>query len=548
MKRAAQQGVHTVEYEQLVRSFKWNIPPEFNFATDVVDYWAANDKLALICEDRDGGQRHFNFGEISRLSQQLAHVLAALGIGEGDRIATVLPRIPEWQLSVVAALRLGAVVVPCPDLLRPTDILYRLSDANARAVIVNAPNLEKIETIRAQCPELETVICVGSSRGGAVDFWSTLQVQTARYVTARRGVDTPAIMYYSSGTTGRPKGVLLSQRALYAWRVQAEHWLDLDADDIISCSSGTGWAFAGTAVLFGPWSRGACAVMYDGPFDPEHRLSLLARHRVSILAAVPTELRMMLTQDLARYDLSHLRHVVTGGERVNPELLERWHMATGVMPYEGYGQTETLISCANMKSLPVRRGSTGKPLPGYRMTVLDESGREADEGVTGVLAIHAQCPSLMVGYWWQPDKTAASYRSGWFVTGDLGYRDRDGYFWFVERADDIINSAGYRIGPSDVEMAVLRHAAVAECAVIASSDELRGEVVKAVIVLREGFEPSDELIDSIQRFVKNETAPYMYPRKIEFVEALPKTESGKVRRGELRARERAGCPRLKGFQ
>lgn len=526
-------------YDQLVKSFQWKIPPQFNFATDVVDHWAANDKLALISEDSDGRQRRFRFSEISGLSMQLANALTALGVREGDRIATVLPRIPEWQLTIVAAFRIGAIAVPCPELLRPSDILHRLLDSRARAVVVDASNLDKIESIRSQCPDLRTIVCVGLDQvhGEAEDFWPILEAQPSACAAVQRSADTPAIMYYSSGTTGRPKGILHSQRGLYAWRVQGEHWLDLAPDDVISCSSGTGWAFAGTAVLFGPWSRGACSVMYNGPFDPQHRLELLARHAVTVLAAVPTELRMMLGQDMKRYDLSRLRHVVTGGEKVSRELLERWELATGILPYEGYGQTESLMVCVNMKALPVRTGAMGKPLPGYQLAVLDENGQEAKNGIPGVVAVDARCPGLMLGYWDKPEMTSASYRGSWYITGDVAYRDADGYLWFVERADDIINSAGYRIGPADVESAILKHPAVAECAVFASRDDLRGDVVKAAIVLRDGYRPSEELVDSIQCFVKEETAPYMYPRKIEFLESLPRTEGGKIRRGELRRRE-----------
>lgn len=525
-------------YDQLIRSFEWNIPGDFNFALDVVDHWATHDKPALVCESQSGPPRSFMFSDISRLSQQFAHVLASRGIGVGDRIATVLPRIPEWQLAVVAAMRVGAVVVPCPDLLRAPDILHRLTDSGARAVVVDAASYEKIAAIRERCPQLETVICVGAGAPGALDFWSALSVQPEQFSAQRRSAEAPAIMYYSSGTTGRPKGVLHTQRALYAWRVQAEHWLDLGPDDVISCSSGTGWAFAGTAVLFGPWSRGACSVIYNGPFDPMHRLGLLERHGVTVLAAVPTELRMMLAEGPSRYNLSSLRHVVTGGEKVGGELIERWRSATGTIPYEGYGQTESLMVCVNAKSFPVRIGSTGKPLPGWRVAVVDESGQQVADGTPGLIAVHADCPGLMAGYWKQSEKTREVYRGDWYITGDLAYRDTDGYFWFMERADDVISSAGYRIGPTDVELAVNRHPAVAESAVFASRDALRGEVVKAAIVLKPGIEASQVLADSIQLFVKNETAPYMYPRKIEFLSALPKTESGKIRRGELRERER----------
>lgn len=529
-------------YDSLIESFNWTVPSQFNFATDVVDYWAATrDKIALIAENRDGEERRFLFSDISRLSQKLANAFEALGLGQGDRVVTVLPRIPEWQLTVVAVLRLGAIVVPCPDLLRSADLLHRLLDSRARAVVIDSSNLEKIESIRSQCPDLKQVICVGMPPGtaDAVDFWSILEGQSEEYSAVRRGADVPALMYYSSGTTGRPKGILHSQRALYAWRVQAEHWLDLAPSDIISCSSGTGWAFAGTAVLFGPWSRGACSVIFDGPFDPEHRLGLLARHAVTVLAAVPTELRMMLMQDLTCYDLSNLRHVVTGGEKVDRKLLERWQAATGILPYEGYGQTESLMVCVNMKALPVRMGATGRTLPGYQVVILDDEGKETGEGVPGIIAIDRSCPGLMLGYWEKPEMTAAAYRGPWFITGDVAYRDADGYFWFVERADDIINSAGYRIGPTDVESVLLKHPAIAECAVFASNDELRGEVVKAAIVLRQGYSPSEDLVENIQRFAKGETAPYMYPRKIEFIDSLPRTEAGKVRRSELRRREKA---------
>jgi len=357
----------------------------------------------------------------------------------------------------------------------------------------------------------------------------------------RLGVEEPAVIYYTSGSTGHPKGVTHAARALYAWRLSAQHWLSSSPGDLMWCTADTGWSKAGTSVLFGPWSCGAAVFFYDGPFDPERRFALLERYRVTVFCAAATEFRLLVRQDASRWDLRALRFAVSAGETVNPELLRAWHSATGKELLEGYGQTETLMTVLNYPGVPVKPGSMGRPLPGTVAAVLDERHRVLPAGQPGMLAIRCPNPQLMLGYWNDPERTReAIVEAGgvqWFLTGDCASTDSDGYFYYLGRADDVINSAGYRIGPLEVENAVLEHPAVQECAVIASPDPERGQVVKAFVVLRAGLEGSAALVREIQDLCKRITAPYKYPRKVEFVAELPRTATGKVSRRLLRERE-----------
>jgi acyl-coenzyme A synthetase/AMP-(fatty) acid ligase len=529
---------------QDVERFRWQIPADFNFATDVVDAWARRDKLALLWENSAGETKQFTFSDISRLSNQLANVLTELGIKPGDRVMTLLPRIPEWHVAMLAILKIRAIAVPCLDMLKPGDIAYRLQDSGARAAIVHPSTLPAILTVKSQFPGLQHVLCTGAPNADSISLDATMATAAAVYPVSRGSAEDAAVMYYSSGTTGYPKGILHAQRALYAWRVQAEQWLALKPNDIIFPSTGTGWAFAGTTMLFGPWSCGSCVLMYDGPFDPVKRLELLERYKATTYAAVPTELRMLLKENVRKYDLSALKRIATGGEAVTKVLIEQWQELTGITPAESYGQTESLIVCANTPGMPLKVGSMGKPMPGYVVTLMDTDRNEVGNNTPGIIAIRGDCPALFLRYWQNEEQTQAANHNGWYLSGDVAWRDDDGYYWFTERADDIISSAGYRIGPNDVERTLYRHPAIQECAAVGSPDPVRGEVVKAFIVLRAGYEPSEALATAIETFAKAESAPYMYPRRIEFVASLPRTDTGKLKRSELRLRERAAAAQL----
>ncbi|MBU2533600.1 MAG: AMP-binding protein, partial [Alphaproteobacteria bacterium] len=338
-------------------------------------------------------------------------------------------------------------------------------------------------------------------------------------------------------------GVLHAARAIYAWRYAALHWLDLSPEDRIWCTADTGWSKAGTSVLFGPWSCGATAFMFDGPFDPAERLALLAKHKISVYCAPATELNRVVNEDVGSYDLSALRRTVSAGEPMNPIVAERWQQATGVVVSEAYGQTEALMMVLNYPSEPVKMGSMGRPGPGFVLDIVDDDGKRLGVGEEGHIAVLQPNPLMMLGYWQEPERTAECFVNGsegrWYLSGDRGWRDDDGYFWFAGRADDVITSAGYRIGPMEIENVLLEHEAVAEVAVVGSPDPERGEIVKAFVVLREGVAGDGALVRELQDHVKAVTAPYKYPREIEFLEDLPKTITGKIRRRDLRDRERA---------
>ena len=520
--------------------YQWNLPSTFNFGRDVVDAIAhvEPDKLALIWRDGAGNERRFSFGEIARRSSQLAALLAAEGVERGERVLVMLPRLPQWQIAMVGCIKLGAIPIPCIDMLTEKDVLYRARHAKAVAAITTGSSVAKF----ANSNNLRARIALGGASGW-IDFERALDTQPGEFVCADTGIDEPAILYYTSGSTGPPKGVTHAARSLYCWRGSARDWLDLRADDLIWCTADTGWSKAGTSILFGPWSCGAAVFFYHGRFDAAERLRLIARMKVTVFCGAATEFRQLVNEDFSRVDLSHLRLTVSAGESVNPEVIRRWQNLAAVPLVEAYGQTETLMTAGNRLHTPTKPGSMGRALPGCRLVVLDPDGRPAPTGERGELALVLPNPQLMLGYWDDPERTARSRvsRDGveYFLTGDLTHMDADGFVFYEGRADDVISSAGYRIGPTEVENALQEHPAVTECAVVASPDAERGEIVKAFVVLRQGFAPSASLARELQEHVKQTTAPYKYPRAIEFLLELPKTSTGKLLRRALRDAEYA---------
>ena len=529
-------------YEDAVAAFRWRVPDSFNFGGDVVDFWAQDaEKLALIWCDGNGHEERLTFADIGRLSNQFANALATHGVKKGDRVLVMLPRIPAWQIAMIGCLKLGAVPVPCIEMLTAKDIAYRVEHAGAKAAITTSANITKFEDL-----PIEVAISVGGCQAGWRDFDVELASASRDFTPAVVTADDPAVMYYTSGSTGEPKGVLHPARVLFAWRVSAWYWNDLRDDDLMWCTADTGWSKAGSSILFGPWSCGSAVLFYDGPFDAERRFELLEKYRVTVFCAAATELRRLVDIDAANYDLSALRLAISAGETVNPEIVERWRSKTGVPLLDGYGQTETLMTIVNYPTMPVKPGAMGRPLPGTAMTVLNDDNRPVTTGTVGQLAYRLPNPQFMLGYWRDDAQTEERIvdvdGTRYFLTGDMAYEDEDGYFFYQGRADDVINSAGYRIGPLEVENALMAHPAVQECAAVASPDPDRGEVVKAFVVLRAGHTDDAALVEELQDHAKCTTAPYKYPRKIEFVEELPKTVSGKIRRRELRDREFGANP------
>jgi len=531
------------DYAECCRGFRWQLPERFNFGGDVVDAWAREaERPALIWCDAAGTERRLSFAEVARLSARFANVLKGHGVARGDRVVVMLPRVPEWQVAMVGCLKLGAVAVPCIDMLTAPDLAYRVAHSGAKAIVTTAANAAKAPQDAAALG-LRIGLGAGPVAAGWIDYDAAMAAADEDFAPEAMGTEDPAVIYYTSGTSGSPKGVTHGVGALYVWRVQARYWLDLRDGDLMWCTADTGWSKAGTGILFGPWSWGVPVLFHDGPFAPEKRLELLARHRVSVFCAPATELRQLVFADVAAHDLSGLRRTVSAGETLNPEVARRWSELTGVPTHEGYGQTESLMSIHTYPATPQRPGSAGLPLPGFTVAALHDDGSPAAVDEVATIAIKLPNPNMMLGYWCEPERMAQSIlrnRDGaWWMTGDRGRIDGDGYVFFEGRVDDVISSAGYRIGPSEVENALLEHPAVRESAAVASPDQERGEIVKAFVVLAEGHQGTAALAEELQRHVKALTAPYKYPREVAFVDELPKNVSGKLLRRVLRDREYA---------
>lgn len=529
-----------VTYEAARDSFSWQIPPGFNYGRDVVDFWAEDPaRLALIWVNDRGEERRFTYADIRDLTNRFANYLTAKGVKKGDRVLIMLPRIPEWQIAMVGCNKIGAIPIPCVTMLTQKDVAYRLDHSGAVAAVTTARETGKFPA------DLPVRISVGAAEGWD-DFATGLAAHSPDHRAADMGAEDPALMFYTSGSTGLPKGVLHASRALFAWRVSAWYWLSLTERDVMWCTADTGWSKAGTSILYGPWSCGATVLFYDGPFDPEARYDLLEKYRVTVYCAAATEIRQLVQLDPGGRDLSSLRLSVSAGETVNPEIVRSWSARTGALLLDGYGQTETLMTVLNYPQMPVRPGSMGKALPGTEAAILTETGDRAEAYEPGQLAIRCPHPQIMLGYWNNPGKTAECYLDApdgvrWFLTGDTAMMDQDGYLFFAGRDDDVINSSGYRIGPMEVENALMEHAAVLECAAVASPDEVRGEVVKAFIILKPGICGDQALAKELQDFTKALTAPYKYPRLIEFIAELPKTSTGKIQRRVLKDQEFAAA-------
>lgn len=492
-----------------------------NFAREVVDA-AAPGQPALLELARDGTRREWRFGEVSERSACMAGALRGLGVGRGDVVLTLIGNRPEWVLTMVACFRIGAVVLPCTEQLRAKDLRMRIDFVAPTLIVSDERNRRELEAAIAGTGAHVPIAYVPDERlftaapAPAVDLDS----------------DDPCLLTFTSGTAGAPKAVVHAQRYLDGQRVQAEHWLDAQPGDLVWCTAASGWSKSARNVFIAPWLSSATALLHDARFDPHERLELLERERVSLLCMAPTEYRV-IAKRAALHPLAHLRGMVAAGEALNPEVLRAWKQATGLEIRDGYGQTETGQTTGTPLGIEARPGSMGTALPGMELTVVD-----------GELTVDpASVPTFFLGYlgehvrrsgdgtWNIEDRRAG----GPWYTGDRVTEDEDGWLHFEGRADDVIISAGYRIGPFEVESALVAHPAVAEAAAVAAPDEERGSVVRAVVVLRDGdYAPSPELVRELQDHVKRETAPYKYPRIIEFAEELPKTASGKVKRAQLR--------------
>jgi acetyl-CoA synthetase/medium-chain acyl-CoA synthetase len=529
-------------YRRAVEAFRWDVPDAFNFGRDVIDRLARDPgRQALLWRDTRGRERRLRYRDVSAGANRVAHLARELGVGPSDPVMVMLPRVPEWQLVLVGLLEAGALVIPCSTLLRPKDVAYRAEHSGAVAVIASSEVVPAVEAVRGALPKVRHHLELHAEDARPAPGWTSLSDALARQPddgSAGRATSTsdPALVYYTSGTTGPPKAVLHDHGYTFTQRYTSRFWHGVRDGERLWTTSDTGWAKAAYGVIFGPWSEGAEVVLHHGRFAPEAELDFLTQVDPHVFCAPPTEFRLLVKQDLSRLRCPRLRECVSAGEPLNPEVIRAWQAATGLTIRDGYGQTETILLVANFPGMPVRPGSMGLPMPGHRVDVIDADGRPAAAGEVGDVAVHGKPPSLFRGYWKDAEATARTRRGDWYVTGDRAYRDADGYFWFVGRDDDVIISAGYRIGPFEVESALLEHPDVVEAGAVAAPDADRGSVVKAFVVLRPGVTPDDALVKRLQDHVKTVTAPYKYPRQIEFVAELPKTVSGKVRRVELRER------------
>ena len=530
-------------YEETYKNFRLEVPERYNWAYEVFDRWG-NDpaKLAIVWVGPDGNSREVTFRELGERSRRVANLLSGLGAQPGDRIFVMLPRLVEWWEILLGCIRGRFVSVPGTTLLTTKDISYRLNMAKVKIAITDPENVDKIEAVRDECPSLEKVITVGKTPG--LSSYEDLMTSASPVLANPNNLSSDPLMgYFTSGTTGYPKMVINTHASYPIGHViTGKFWLDNRPSDLHFTISDTGWAQAAWTLFFAPWNMGAAILAWDqrGAFDPDATLRLLEDYPITTFFAPPTAYRMLAQLDLSKYNPKALRHCLGAGEAVNPDLVEAWKEGTGQHIWEGYGQTETVLCAATFPGMKHKPGSMGVTAPGYTLAIVDEDGNELPRGEEGEVAIRIK-PERPVGlfteYWENPEGNARSFRGDWYYTGDRASRDEEGYFWFVGRADDVIISASYRIGPFEVESAVAEHPSVAETAVVASPHPVRGQIVKAFVVPAEGYEPSEELVRQIQDHVKSVTAPYKYPREVEFVSELPKTISGKIRRTELRDRE-----------
>lgn len=532
-------------YEKTIKEFNIDVPHFFNFGFDVVDKNAeTKDKIALIWVDTDGETyQDYTFSDLQSMSNRFANVLKEQGFQKGDNLYVMVPRVPEWYSVMLGCFKLGVIPMPAPKILREKDIDYRLKASKARGAVVYGDSIEKFGNLST--PDNFTKIAIKYESKGWQNYENLME--NASENLSREDVEPtkstdPLIIYFTSGTTKFPKMVLHDQTYAFGHYITARFWQDLTENDIHWTLSDTGWGKAVWGKLFGQWLIGTTVVMHNQAdrFDPELHLNILQNFGITTFCAPPTAYRMLILQDLSKYDFSKLRHTVSAGEPLNPEVIRKWKEHTNTLIHDGYGQTETVNIIANYPCLEVKPGSMGKPAPGFTIDIVDDETNSMPFNEAGHIAVKAEGKNqvgVFKGYYRDEEATNAAFHNGWYFTGDKAYKDEDGYFWFVGRSDDVIKSSGYRVGPFEVESALQTHNAVAESAVIGAPDKLRGTVVKAFIVLKPGYEGNDDMIKEIQEHVKNETAPYKYPREIEFVDNLPKTVSGKIRRVELRQME-----------
>ena len=537
-------------YEDFIENFKINVPDDFNFAYDVVDEIANTtpDKTAIVWCDENGAEATFTFGQLKYYSDKAANFFKSAGIKRGDPVMLILKRRYEFWFSILALHKLGAICIPATHLLTTKDIVYRNNAADIKMIVSVAESevIEHIEESQEKSPTLKLKALVGGNRQGWYNFNEELEKASECFVkpegeSASKNDDI-MLLYFTSGTTGMPKMVRHDFTYPLGHILTAKYWQNVEENGLHLTVADTGWAKAVWGKIYGQWLSGCAVFVYDyNKFVPKEMLNVVSKHGVTSFCAPPTIYRFFIKEDLSKYDLSKLKYCAVAGEPLNPEVYSQFLKATGIKLMEGYGQTELTVTLATFPWMEPKPVSMGKPAPGYDIDHVDEDGNSCDVGEEGQIVIRTgkRIPvGMFAGYYRDKALTDKVWHDDIYYTGDMAWRDEDGYYWFVGRADDVIKSSGYRIGPFEVESALLEHPAVLECAITAVPDPDRGQVVKATVVLAKNYTGNDALVIELQDHVKKVTAPYKYPRIIEFVTELPKTISGKIRRVEIRQKDK----------
>lgn len=537
-------------YEDFYENLRINVPEHFNFAFDVLDYYADNEpgKMALIwCDDKDN-EKLINFGYLREQVNRTANLLKGLGVEKGDHVILVLKSRYEFWYSILALHKLGAVAVPATHMLMCKDIVYRIKLGNIKACICSdcGELLEQFDEAQKETGDILRIkISVNGTREGWIPYDAALAASSPNFQTPPQSewaanTDT-MLLYFTSGTSGYPKMVQHNFIYPLAHILTAGFWQNVQDGGLHYTEAETGWAKAVWGKLYGQWLGGSTVFVYEHDrFQADDMMSKMIKYKVTTFCAPPTIYRFLIKEDLSKYDMSSLKYCVTAGEPVNPSVYYTFLEKTGLKLHEAFGQTELIVTTGTWPWMEPKPGSMGKPTPGYHIELHNSDDQKVEVGDEGEICIKTDPelpPGIFGGYYLDEEKTASVWHDGFYHTGDVAWQDADGYFWYVGRADDVIKSSGYRIGPFEVESVLMKHPAVLECAVTGIPDAIRGQIVKATIVLARGYEASDELKTEIQKFVKTNTAPYKYPRAIEFVTALPKTISGKIMRNEIKKRD-----------
>ena len=577
----------TYDSKGVLTTYSVHYPDNFNFAYDVVDDIAVNDpeRMAMIWCNPEGEEHFFTFADMKEWSDKTANFLAREGIGRGDYVMVILRRHYQFWFTALALAKLGAVMVPATFMLKEHDLEYRLNGASIKAVITtNVGDIVDIveSTMNTyDCPSVEKFILVNGAGGGLtpqdeagnflvgddigpalsgqlgicaaacdregwIDFNTEVRASSSDFERRQTLAADPMLMYFSSGTSGNPKMVLHDSGYAIGHLITAKHWHNVRPDGIHFTIADTGWGKAVWGKFYGQWLMEACVFTYD--FDRYHAaeiLGMVKKYNITTLCCPPTMYRLMMQEDFEQFDLSSLEYSTTAGEALNPDIFDFWKEKTGLIIYEGFGQTETVLTIGNLTNTTPRPGSMGRPVPLFDTQIMRDDGTRCEVGETGEICIRAEGGAgtdgrpagIMMEYYRNPEKTAEAIYDGWYHTGDTAWCDEDGYFWYVGRNDDVIKSSGYRIGPFEIESVMLEHDAVRECAVTGVPDPVRGKVVKATVVLADGFTGSESLTRELQKWVKKQTAPYKYPRVIEYVDELPRTVNGKIRRVAIREQD-----------